>query len=87
MTLLDTCVFETSADGKIDLKLRCSVMPTAAESPQPESVARFLIVSPLPREMSLASASRFVSMNAAALSKMWTAMQARYRPTIRSCAG
>ena len=58
---------ETDAVGKMRLKFFCSFEPTAFESEQPASVARLWIASPLPREISFARASRFVSMNAFAL--------------------
>src|SRR5438067_8982033 len=66
-TAPETCVFDASADGKIVLKFFCSDAPTADALEQPDNVVRFVIVSPVPREMSLASASRLVSMNACAL--------------------
>jgi hypothetical protein len=53
--------------GKICLKFFRRWVPTAALSLQPAMVARFLIDSPLPRAISLASASRLASMNALAL--------------------
>jgi len=53
--------------GKICLKFFRRCVPTAALSPQPAIVARFLIDSPLPRAISLARASRLASMNAFAL--------------------
>ena len=59
-----TAPVETDWVGKIVLKLFCSFDPTAFASEQPASVARLSTVSPRPRAMSFASASRLVSMNA-----------------------
>src|SRR5262249_37502309 len=66
-TLSETATSDTVAPGKMVAKLRCSVLPTAVASGQPDSVARLVTVSPPPREMSFARASRLVWMNAFAL--------------------
>src|SRR6202158_1080485 len=67
-TELTTNSLDTFSAGKIDLKFFCSVAPTAAGFAQPAIELRLTIVSPEPRDTSLAKASRLASM------KIWAAL-------------
>jgi len=64
----ETCSVDTDSFGKIVEKFFCNDAPTAVASLQPTRDAKLTTVSPLPRAMSLARASRLPSMKTLAVS-------------------
>ena len=86
-TLSATISLETFSLGMMALKFFCSAAPTIFESPHPVSCVNVAMVSPEPRAMSFASASRLTSMNSRAPAGVVEQTASRYREAYELITG